>query len=70
MPIVQVSMMEGRPEAKIEKMISAVSEAVSASLEAPIETVRVLVYELQAHQYGIGGKPYRVVQDERRRGSA
>jgi 4-oxalocrotonate tautomerase len=66
MPIVQVSLMEGRPSEKIEKMVSAVSEAVATSLEAPIETVRVIVYEMQPHQYGIGGKPYRVVQEERK----
>lgn len=70
MPIVQVSLMEGRPEEKIEQMISAVSEAVSNSLEAPIETVRVIVYEMRPHQYGVGGKPYRVVQEERKKGQS
>ncbi len=69
MPIVQVSLMEGRPEEKIEKMVTAVSEAVAASLEAPIETVRVIVYEMQPHQYGIGGKPYRVTMEERKEGA-
>jgi 4-oxalocrotonate tautomerase len=68
MPIVQVSLMEGRPSEKIEKMVIAVSEAVSTSLEAPIETVRVIVYEMQPHQYGVGGKPWRVVQEDRSRG--
>ncbi|HEY7468259.1 MAG TPA: 2-hydroxymuconate tautomerase [Acidimicrobiia bacterium] len=70
MPIVQVSLMEGRAEEKIEKMISAVSEAVSTSLEAPIETVRVIVYEMRPHQYGVGGRPYRVVQEERKKGQS
>ena len=67
MPIVQVSLMEGRPEEKIEKMVAAVSEAVATSLEAPIETVRVIVYEMQPHQYGIGGRPARGVMEERRK---
>jgi 4-oxalocrotonate tautomerase len=67
MPIVQVSLMEGRPEKKIERMVAAVSEAVATSLEAPIETVRVIVYEMQPHQYGIGGKPARVAMEERRK---
>lgn len=67
MPVVQINLVEGRPEEKIEKLIAAVSEAVSSSLEAPIETVRVIVNEVRPHQYGIGGKPYPVVMAERRR---
>lgn len=67
MPIVQISMMEGRPEEKIEKMITSVSEAISTSLDAPIESVRVIVNEMRPHQYGIGGRPYKVVRAERDR---
>lgn len=67
MPIVQISMMEGRAEEKIEKMITSVSEAISTSLDAPIESVRVIVNEMRPHQYGIGGRPYKVVRAERER---
>lgn len=65
MPIVQINLMEGRPEEKIENMIESVSEAVSSSLDAPIETVRVIVNEMRPHQYGVGGRPFRVVRAER-----
>jgi 4-oxalocrotonate tautomerase len=65
MPIVHVNLMEGRPPEKIEKMIVAVSEAIATTLEAPIETVRVMVHEMEPHQYGIGGKPWREVKAER-----
>lgn len=65
MPIVHIDLMEGRSEEKIEKMITSVSEAISTSLDAPIETVRVIVNEMRPHQYGIGGKPYPVVRAER-----
>jgi 4-oxalocrotonate tautomerase len=57
--------MEGRAPEKIEKMITAVSEAIATSLEAPLETIRVMVYEMQPHQYGVGGKPWTVVKAER-----
>jgi 4-oxalocrotonate tautomerase len=57
--------MEGRPPEKIEKMIVAVSKAIATTLEAPIETVRVIVHEMETHQYGVGGKPWRVVKAER-----
>lgn len=70
MPIVSVTMMEGREPEKIEKMIAAVSEAIATSLEAPIESVRVMVHEQQDHQYGVGGKPMRVVREERQRGES
>lgn len=66
MPLVYINLMEGRPTEKIEKMITMVSEAISTSLEAPIESVRIMVNEMQPHQYGVGGKPWRVVQDERK----
>lgn len=67
MPIVTVDMMEGRPPEKVEAMIRAVSHAVATSLDAPIETVRVIVHEMQPHQYGVGGKPWPEVVAERAR---
>ena len=70
MPIVTISMMEGREPEKIEKMIAAVSDAVAISLDAPLETVRVMVNEMQEHQWGVGGKPMRVVREERARGES
>lgn len=65
MPLVYINLMEGRPPEKIEKMISAVSDAIANSLEADINTVRVMVNEMQEHQYGVGGKPMRMVRAER-----
>ncbi len=67
MPLVHIDMMKGRPPEKITRMIAAVSEAIAESLDAPISTVRVVVNEMEPHQYGIGGKPYPVVVEERRR---
>ena len=65
MPIVHIDLMEGRPPDRIEAMIRGVSEAVANTLEAPIDTVRVIVNEMQPHQYGIGGKPWPQVVAER-----
>lgn len=69
MPLVHIDMMEGRPAEKIEEMIGAVSRAISSSLEAPIDTVRVVINEMKPHQYGVGGKPWSVVIEERKTGS-
>lgn len=65
MPLVTINIMEGRPKEKIEKMISSVSEAIADSLDADINSVRIMVNEMSEHQYGVGGKPWRVVKAER-----
>jgi 4-oxalocrotonate tautomerase len=67
MPLVHVDLMEGRSPDRIAAMIRAVSEAVATSLDAPIDSVRVVVHEMQQHQYGIGGRPWPEVLEERRR---
>ena len=48
MPLIQVSMMEGRPKEKIERVISNLTETISETLEVPKESVRVLVTEVPA----------------------
>ncbi len=70
MPLVHIDLMEGRSPEKIEKMIASVSEAIASSLDAPMETVRIIVNEMQPHQYGVGGKAWPVVLEERRRQEA
>lgn len=69
MPLVHVDLMEGRSEERIAELIRAVSDAVASSLDAPIASVRVVVNELEPHQYGVGGKPWPEVAEERRRGT-
>lgn len=65
MPLVHINIMKGRPPEKIEGMITAVSQAIADSLDAPIDSVRIMVREMEPHQYGVGGKPWRVVAEER-----
>lgn len=65
MPLVYINLMKGRAPEKIEGMIAAVSHAIADSLETDLDTVRVMVHEMEEHQYGIGGKPIRVVRAER-----
>jgi len=65
MPIVTVNLLEGRSPEQIEDMIAEVSKALVRSLDAPIETVRVMVNELQPHGFGIAGRPASQVKAER-----
>ncbi|GAB7389170.1 hypothetical protein BSNK01_30080 [Bacillaceae bacterium] len=57
MPIVNIQVLQGRPEEKIRELISNVSETVSATLGVPKERVRVLVTEIPKTHWGIGGTP-------------
>jgi 4-oxalocrotonate tautomerase len=56
MPIVQIHLMEGRDDARKEKLIELVTDAVVNALDAPRESVRVLLDEMPKAHFGIGGK--------------
>jgi 4-oxalocrotonate tautomerase len=56
MPIAQIQIIEGRSAEQIETMISEVTQAIARSLNAPIESVRVVVEEVPKTHWGIGGK--------------
>jgi 4-oxalocrotonate tautomerase len=57
MPLIQVTLIEGRSmEAKAE-LIRTLTEAAVASLNAPREAVRVIVQEVPAAHWGVGGVP-------------
>lgn len=59
MPIVQVSMIEGRTDEQKEKLIVEVTRAVVTALDAPEQSVRVIINEVPSTQFGIGGKTAR-----------
>ena len=65
MPVVHISMLEGRPQEKIDAMIVSVSKAVSESLGSDINSVTVVISEMTDGQYGVGGKPWHVIKAER-----
>ncbi|MGE3302276.1 MAG: 4-oxalocrotonate tautomerase family protein [Hyphomonadaceae bacterium] len=56
MPVAIVHLIKGRDDEKKRAMIAAVSEAISTTLDAPIETVRVIITEVPSTDWGIGGK--------------
>jgi 4-oxalocrotonate tautomerase len=55
MPIVQISMLAGRPVELREKLADAVTQAVCATLLAPADTVRVLITEIVPENWSVGG---------------
>jgi 4-oxalocrotonate tautomerase len=56
MPLVQITIVEGRDNELIEGCIRNVARTVSESLNAPIETVRVTVNEVPANRFAVGDK--------------
>ncbi len=70
MPIVTVNLMEGRSPEQIESMIAEVTDALVRSLDAPVETVRIMVNEMAPYGFGIAGRPARVVMAERQAADA
>ncbi|MBM4765166.1 4-oxalocrotonate tautomerase family protein [Bacillus sp. B15-48] len=56
MPFIQVNILKGRSPEKKEKFIKEVSELASDVLDAPIESVRVMINELEPEHWGIAGE--------------
>ena len=57
MPLAQISIIAGRPYEDKVKLIEKVTAAIVESLDAPRDTVGVLVTEIPGELWGIGGKP-------------
>lgn len=56
MPIATINIIEGRSDEQKEELILKVSQAIHEALNAPIETVRVIINEMPKQHFGIGGK--------------
>ena len=57
MPLIQVNIMEGRPPEKIKALIENITYTVVETLDAPKQSVRVLVNEMPKSHWGIAGVP-------------
>ena len=55
MPLVQVSLIEGRTTEVGERLIAELTDTVVRVLEAPKESVRVILYEVPAERWGVAG---------------
>lgn len=57
MPLVEVTIIEGRPPERKRALIKEVTDAVEHSLDAPRSSIRVVIREVPAAHWGIGGEP-------------
>ena len=54
MPIVEVTLVRGRPPEELRAMISAVTTAVSESIAAPVASIRVIIREVPTTHFAAG----------------
>ncbi len=54
MPLVEITMIEGRPPERLRALIHDVHEAVRRSLEAPPESIRVVIREVPPTHWAAG----------------
>jgi len=57
MPIVQISMIQGRTPEKKEQLIKKVTEAIIEVLMVPADRVRIVLNEVPKENLGYGGVP-------------
>ncbi len=54
MPIIEVTLIEGRPPEKVRSLISNLTEAAIRALDAPPQSVRVIVREVPPTHFAAG----------------
>lgn len=57
MPIVEITLAEGRTAEKKEELIRRVTEAVVETLQVPKDRVRIALYELPKENIAFSGVP-------------
>lgn len=55
MPIVNITLVAGRDAARKANMVAAVTDAIVVTLDAPPDTVRIMITEVPAWHYSVGG---------------
>ncbi|MGF6545758.1 MULTISPECIES: 2-hydroxymuconate tautomerase [Paraburkholderia] len=56
MPIMNVHLLEGRTDEQKARLIEALTEAAMNAIDAPRESIRVLLIEIPKTDFGIGGR--------------
>lgn len=63
MPLAEITIVEGRSAEKKRALISMVTDAIAASIGAPRDAIRVVIREIPAEHWAVGGVP---VSDRRK----
>lgn len=68
MPFIQINIIKGRSAEKKERLIEEVTNTVSDVLEAPVESVRVMINEMEPEHWGIAGVSAKKRKENSQRG--
>lgn len=55
MPLIHVSILEGRSPAMKHRLIEELAQGCARALEIPVERVHVAIHEMSSDDYGVGG---------------
>ena len=55
MPIMVIHMMEGRSDEQKERLIEKLTDAAVEALDAPRQSVRIMLQEMPKTHFGVGG---------------
>ena len=58
MPIVTIKMIEGRTEEQKRALVEEVTQAVSKTVDAPVENVSIIIEEMSKNHFAKGGVRY------------
>jgi 4-oxalocrotonate tautomerase len=56
MPIIEITLMEGRNFEQKERLIKEVTDAVISAVSAPRESVRIILREVPTWHFAVGGE--------------
>jgi len=62
MPIGQIYILEGRTAEQKRAVIEKVTQALVEALDAPKDSVRILIHDVPKDSWGIGGHPVSVLR--------
>ena len=54
MPLIEVTMVEGRTPQQVRALISALTSAAAQAVDAPVDSIRVVVREVPTTHWGAG----------------
>jgi len=66
MPLIQVTLVRGRPREMKDKLAEELTQAVIRSTNSPVEAIRVIINEIESDDWFVGG----VSQTKRRAAAA
>lgn len=56
MPIIQVTLVEGREEEVVENFIREIARTAAETLDTPLSTIRVMVNSVPPNHFAVGDK--------------